>query len=168
MTYTTTQTPDSINTNRKLRTHYFIDIENFNGGPVHTIDESNRCYDELSSMLGFDKTAQITIAADITTITNLHQSWNPFRILRGWGENGADLALIESMSNVILAEGDDIVVVSGDGIFTDQIDALVARGFQVHVFSEVTALNNRLKLAATTWTTFEYDSNNAKDSYAFA
>ncbi len=72
------------------------------------------------------------------------------RLMRS-GENGADLALLESYSADEMAlKFDRVVIGSGDGIFTDLVVQLSHFGCQVAIVSRSKSLSKRLRLAAST------------------
>lgn len=75
--------------------------------------------------------------------------WKGSRLVARSGENGADLALLEVLARERVEERfDEVVLVSGDGIFTDVVAALSAAGVHVTVVARREACSNRLRMAA--------------------
>lgn len=65
------------------------------------------------------------------------------------GPNGADLALIEEMSDLrMMRRFDRVTLFSGDGIFADSMAALAAAGIETTVVSWDHRLSRRLRIAA--------------------
>lgn len=65
------------------------------------------------------------------------------------GANGADLALIDVLSSgQVIERFQEVVIASGDGIFTAPVTALAAAGVKCTVVSRRDALSARLSLAA--------------------
>jgi hypothetical protein len=79
----------------------------------------------------------------------VQSKWNPFRVVRRPGPDGADEALIEAA----LTEADrgrytNFVIGSGDHRFADLHDLLSERGYPVTVVSRPQALSRRLRSLA--------------------
>jgi hypothetical protein len=79
----------------------------------------------------------------------VQSKWNPFRVVRRPGPDGADEALIEAA----LTEADrgrytNFVIGSGDHRFADLHDLLNKRGYPVTVVSRPQALSRRLRSLA--------------------
>lgn len=75
--------------------------------------------------------------------------WPGSRILLRSGENGADLVLLEVLTGERVEERfDEVVLVSGDGIFTDAVSMLGAAGVSVTVVAHPDGCSKRLRMAA--------------------
>ncbi|WP_075725458.1 NYN domain-containing protein [Corynebacterium aquilae] len=133
--------------NRRL---ILVDIENFNGGPVATVTQSTWCYRMLSNWLSFSDSDHIVVASDVTTVTNLCKDWGHHRVLAGRGHNGADLQLLEVLEESVEARYSEILLVSGDAIYSDKVSYLAGQGIPTTVYSHACALAKRLQFAATT------------------
>ncbi|RNE48177.1 NYN domain-containing protein [Corynebacterium alimapuense] len=127
-----------------------IDIENFNGGPIATPGQAHWCRRMLDNWISSTTEDLIVLAADITTVTNVHAGWQRHRILPGHGENGADFRLLEVMDEDLAARFDEVVLVSGDRIFAEKISWLNGQGLTTTVYSHPDALSKRLRFAANT------------------
>lgn len=125
-----------------------IDVENYNGGPVTSPNQARWCQHTLDAWIKPRKDDIIVIAADASTVTNIHLAWPSVRILTGFGENGADYKLLDVMEEDLPSRFSEMVLVSGDGIFTDHVDYLAAQGLLVSVYSHSHNLSARLRLAA--------------------
>lgn len=137
----------------KTRRIILLDIENFNGGPVDSPLQAQWCRRMLVQWLAIQPEEQVIIAADITTVTNIHQAWPEARILAGCNENGADLRLLEAMDESLPERFGSMALVSGDRIFAEKISELSGQGLPTHIYAHEPALAKRLQFAATTVTT---------------
>lgn len=137
----------------KTRRIILLDIENFNGHIVTTPNQARWCRRMLEHWISIQPGEQVVIAADVTTVTNIHQAWPEARILNGHNENGSDLRLLEVMDENLAQRFSDMVLVSGDRIFAEKISELAGQGLPTHVYSHAAALSKRLRFAATTVTT---------------
>lgn len=137
----------------KTRRIILVDIENFNGQPVDTPAQARWCERMLSQWLAIEPGDLVVIAADISTVTNVHQAWPKARILAGRYENGADLRLLGVMEESLPERFGEMILVSGDRIFSEKISELAGQGLPTHVYAHEAALSKRLKFAATTVTT---------------
>lgn len=147
---------NDIHTNKTVmapRRIILIDIENFNGHPVTTPAQARWCRRMLENWLNLQPGEQVVIAADITTVTNIHLVWPEARILSGRFENGADLRLLEVMEENLAARFTEMALVSGDRIYAEKISELAGQGLPTHVYAHGVALSKRLQFAATTSTT---------------
>ena len=107
-------------------------------------------------------TNQISYAdGDKVTIATTHHSahslfgWSTtcLRLIRS-GKDGCDLALIEQLEALPPTSiQKEVILISGDGIFTDIVGKLQRKGYTVRVLARRGSLSNRLRLAANY---FEY------------
>lgn len=137
----------------KTRRIILLDIENFNGNTVTTPAQARWCRRTLEHWLSIQPDEQVVIAADVTTVTNIHQAWPEARILAGHGENGADIQLLSVMDEDLAERFSNMALVSGDRIFAEKISELAGQGLSTHVYAHAAALSKRLRFAATTTTT---------------
>ena len=132
-----------------LRRLILIDVENFNGGPVATPAQARWCRRTLDNWIQPDPCDIVVLAADVTTVTNVHAGWPRHRILPGYGENGADLRLLDVMEEDLPPRFSEMVLVSGDRIFAEKVSQLAGQGLPTTVYSHTEDLSKRLKFAAT-------------------
>lgn len=139
------------NTCKKLHNRLIaIDIENYNGGPVTSKAQAKWCYRTICNWIKPEDNDLIVVAADASTMTNLHEEWRSHRMLAGYGENGADLRLLESLDESIADRFNEVILVSGDGIFAQKISQLAVQGIRTTVYCHKYGLAKRLAFAATT------------------
>lgn len=92
---------------------------------------------------------QVVIGTSHVGLFNAKAAWPCALIRFRSGEDGADLELLDVLATEDLAERfDEVVVVSGDGIFADVVAGLGGDGVQVTVASWASSLSARLRLAA--------------------
>ena len=127
-----------------------IDIECYNGGPVTSIPQSQWCHRTLLNWLHPNADDLIILAADASTVTNLHSTWGSYRILAGRGKDGADLRLLEVLEENVPGRFAEVALVSGDHIFAEKISQLAGDGIPTTVYCHETSLSKRLAFAATT------------------
>lgn len=127
-----------------------IDVENFNGGPVHTPAQARWCRRMIDNWIKPKDGDIVVLAADVTTVTNVHAGWSNHRILPGHGDNGADLQLLEVMDENLAARFTELVLVSGDRIFAEKVSWLAGQGLPTTVYAHQAGLAKRLAFAATT------------------
>lgn len=126
-----------------------VDIENVAGGAVMAIEQAVDAHLCIDEALGLNGREHIVIGTSYVGVIAAGLGWRGPRIVAGFGENGADLALLEVLTEERVEERfDEVVVVSGDGIFTEAVAALGAAGVQVTVVARPEACSKRLRMAA--------------------
>ena len=126
-----------------------VDIENVAGGAVVTESIASWARDMVVESLGVAESEQVVVGTSHVGAFNARAVWPGVRLRVRSGENGADLALLDVMRwERIEQRFDEIVLVSGDGIFADIVARLAAAGAQVTVASWAESLSTRLRLAA--------------------
>jgi hypothetical protein len=84
--------------------------------------------------------------------------WPGARVLVGHGPDGADRALLEAASpEDIAARFDNVIVASGDGVFTQLVALLRLRGLEVTVVARRESLSRRLGRVASRVLVFSDD-----------
>lgn len=136
-----------------------IDVENFNGGPVHTPAQARWCRRMIDNWIKPKDDDIVVLAADITTVTNVHAGWSTHRILPGHGDNGADLQLLKVMDENLAARFTELVLVSGDRIFAEKVSWLAGQGLPTTVYAHQAGLAKRLAFAASTVVTTAVSSS---------
>lgn len=126
-----------------------IDVENFNGGPVQTPAQARWCRRMIDNWIKPEEGDLIVLAADVATVTNVYAGWPSHRILPGYGDNGADLQLLEVMDEDLAARFTEVVLVSGDRIFAEKVSWLAGQGLPTTVYAHEAGLAKRLAFAAT-------------------
>ncbi|MDF2897943.1 MAG: hypothetical protein K0Q46_4729 [Rhodococcus erythropolis] len=125
-----------------------IDIENVIGGAVLHEDAARWAKTQTLKVIGIGAADHIVIGTSHIGLLPVGCAWTNLRYVVGSGPDGADRALLSVLDEDVESRFDEIVLVSGDGIFTDKIAALAARGLRVTVIAHPGGLSKRLRLAA--------------------
>ena len=133
-------------TNRRL---VLVDIENVVGGPCTTEACAEWAHRRVLDTVGLGRQDQVVVAVDGTFLSCVAWVWSMARTLAGYGENGADLALIEVLREDVASRFRSVVLASGDGIFTDLVAELTEHGVHVTVVAHESGLSARLREAAS-------------------
>jgi hypothetical protein len=126
-----------------------VDIENVVGGAVMASEQASSAHLSIEDAVGLADGEQVVIGTSHVGVLATGLGWRGPRIVVRSGENGADLALLEVLTGERVEERfDEVVLVSGDGIFTEAVGALGALGVRVTVVARADSCSNRLRLAA--------------------
>jgi hypothetical protein len=126
-----------------------IDVENLSGQPCPTRLDVAAVESIVRDLIPDLNQAQCVVACSHRAARTVAFAFPG--ALRRWrsGPDGADLALIEEMSDLrVMRRFDQVTLVSGDGIFAEPMAALAAAGIETTVVSWESQLSARLKLAA--------------------
>jgi hypothetical protein len=146
------QQPSNPTLTRNGRRLVLVDIENLIGGAVLTADQVHWARTLLAHVIGLDNTDQVVIGTSHIGVAAIGFEWPNQRYVVESGDNGADLKLLEVLAENLDRKYDEIVLASGDGIFSDSVAHLTAAGLRVHVIAVDGTLARRLQMAATTIT----------------
>ena len=125
-----------------------VDIENLVGGPCDTPDKVRWARRRLVAALRLATEDHVVVGVDVDGLLWVGTEWCGPRHVVGRGEDGADQALLGVLAEDVAERFDEVVVASGDGIFTDMVADLTRRGVLVTVVAHESALSRRLRLAA--------------------
>ncbi|MHB1819881.1 MAG: NYN domain-containing protein [Streptosporangiaceae bacterium] len=126
-----------------------VDIENVVGGGVVTECLARWARDVVVGSVAVAEREQVIVGTSHVGAFNTRAAWPCARLLVRSGANGADLVLLGVMQTERIAQRfDEVVLVSGDGIFADTVAALGTLGVTVTVASWASCLSARLRLAA--------------------
>lgn len=126
-----------------------VDIENMVGGAVVTTEQAVAARLSLQEAVTLSGCEQIIIGTSHIGVLATWLGWRGPRLVVRSGANGADLALLEVITGERISERfDEVVLVSGDGIFTDAVAALGAAGVAVTVVARSGHCSRRLQMAA--------------------
>lgn len=125
-----------------------IDIENVVGGLSAVRDYVSWAKDVVGECVPAQSGDQVVIGVGPTGLLDLACAWKSVRYVMRPGQNGADLALLEVLGENIADRFTEVVLVSGDGIFTHAIAALASRGVKTTVVAHAGGLSRQLELAA--------------------
>ena len=125
-----------------------VDIENVLGGAVLHDAAARWTKEQVQDVLGAGMVDHVVIGISHIGLVPVGCTWTNLRYVVGSGPDGADHALLAVLDEDIESRFDEVVLVSGDGIFTDRVSSLAARGVQVTVVAHSERLSKRLRLAA--------------------
>ncbi|WP_253919940.1 NYN domain-containing protein [Dietzia psychralcaliphila] len=109
----------------------------------------------LDATLSIGEREQVIVGVDKAGAINTGPVWSSARIVVGSGADGADHALLDVLSDENIAgRFDEVILVSGDGIFTDAVAALGSHDVKVTVVAHQSQLAKRLQMAASHTVTF--------------
>ncbi len=132
--------------NRRL---HLVDIENVIGGAIFSPGEVRIARELIESLVGTVKFEPVIIGVSHMGMFQVHQAWPGARRLVQSGPDGADLKLIDELRHADIAKRvSEVVLVSGDGIFTDSVVQLTARGVKVTIVAPQDGCSRRLRMAA--------------------
>ena len=126
-----------------------LDIENAVGHADLTCEEVIWVRERLAALIGLTDSDQVVVGSSHLGLAAVGFAWPQTRRVVRSGENGADLALLEVLDEDLPSRYDAVVLVSGDGIFTDAVAHLGGAGVRVQVVGHVDGLAKRLRLAAS-------------------
>lgn len=128
-----------------------VDIENVSGGALTRTEHAAAVRRCLESTVGCRDTDQTVIGTSHIGVMACGLGWKGSRLVVRPGQDGADLALLDVLAGEnIAARFDEVVIVSGDGIFAGNVALLGARGVDATVVSRREACSRRLRMAART------------------
>lgn len=132
--------------NRRL---FVVDIENLVGAGEMSVLDVERAKGLIALHLDLRDGDQCVVASSHRGFLSVHAAWKGVRLLVGSGENGADLELLSVLDSECVEDRfGEVVLVSGDGIFTDIVHRLGSAGVEVTVAANSAALSKRLRMAA--------------------
>lgn len=126
-----------------------VDVENVVGGPCDTAAKVEWARRRVLDVLRPDLGDQVVLAVDGGALEHAAFAWPGARVLSGRGESGADRRLLEVLADEVVGRFHHVVLVSGDGIFTDAAAELAVQGIAVTVVSHECSLSAQLRLSAT-------------------
>lgn len=132
----------------KARRLVVVDIENVVGGAVHEAEAVAWAKAQVEAFVEPSAGDHVVIGTSHVGLLVTGCTWTGVRYVVGSGPDGADLALMEVLDENVADRFGGVVVVSGDGIFTEQVAALAHIGVQVMVLAHPDGLAARLRLAA--------------------
>lgn len=125
-----------------------VDIENCIGGAVLTTSAASWAHETVLSELSC-ATDQVVIGVSHVGLVETATAWPGARVVVRSGRDGADKALLDVLEHEgIAARFDEVILFSGDGIFTNAVAALAAAGVRVTVIGHQGHVAARLRIAA--------------------
>lgn len=129
-----------------------VDIENMVGGAVMAAEDAAQARRCLQEAVGLREDEQVIIATSHISFMAAALGWQGAHrnLPPRSGKDGADLALLDVLTGERVEERfDEVVLASGDGIFTDVVAALGAAGVKVTVVAHRDGCSKRLRMAAS-------------------
>jgi len=145
--------------NRRL---VLVDIENIVGGGVSMATQVRSAQSAIEAAVKPRPNDQVVLACGRFSIDTVGFEWVGARRLKfRSGIDGADLELLEVLETEHVGERfTEVVLVSGDGIFTDAISRLaLTSGTDITLVSRADACSRRLRMAAKTVLDLDFDPN---------
>jgi hypothetical protein len=128
---------------------HLIDIENLAGAANPSFGEVRDVQGRYAGRLTFGAFDQVVVASSHLALLNAALGWPHARYRVRSGRDGADLELLDVLwRENAMTRFTRVTIGSGDGIFADAADALVAAGIPVTVVSRRDSLSARLASAA--------------------
>lgn len=132
-----------------VRTLVLVDIENVIGHGGLTATEAAEAWHLVDQICNTAERDHLVVATGASSAPEVAFSRPRCRCLIGHGLDGADLELLAVLQHErVAARYEQVVLFSGDGIFTDAVASLGTHGVHVTVVSRPDALSTRLRLAA--------------------
>lgn len=125
-----------------------VDIENVVGGAVRTRSAASWARQQITNVVDISAEDHVIIGTSHIGWFDTALAWPDKQYVVNSGPDGADLALLAEMDALKIERYDEVVLVSGDGIFADAVAALIARGAAVTVVAHYGHCSHRLRLAA--------------------
>jgi hypothetical protein len=136
--------------NRPKRAIHLLDVENLLANPRPAPKEVERCRAQYEALVRPGPSDQVVLSCNHGAAISVGPAWSNARLLLRSGADGADLVLLEVIEREALeTRFDEVIIGSGDGIFTDAAARLVAHGPRVTIVSRPESLSRRLRLAAS-------------------
>jgi len=118
------------------------------GGAVHDSESVVWAKQQFDSLVDLRPGDHVVVGTSHIGLLETGCNWPHARYVVGSGPDGADLALLEVLEENVAARYGEVVIVSGDGIFTQKVADLTSRGLRVTVIAHPDGLAARLRLAA--------------------
>lgn len=126
-----------------------VDIENLAGGSQFVSSTVADIKHELTALLNLTDNDMIIIASGRYAYPGWAFAWQNVGRRVNSGINGADYEILQELDNVRPGRFSEVVVASGDGIFTDSISKLGGKNIPVTVLACTGSCSKRLVLAAS-------------------
>lgn len=136
-----------------------VDIENVVRGAVQSELHAAYARQAIEEAIGPTDRDQVVIGTSHVGLVSAGMAWHGARLVVRSGPDGADLALLEVLiGEQIAARFDEVILVSGDGIFADVVSSLGGDGVNVTVAATPGSCSKRLRLAAQGVVRLDFDS----------
>lgn len=139
-----------------------VDIENIVGGGVSMASQVRAAQAAIEALVDPRPGDHVVLACGQFSVDRVGFEWaGAHRLKFRNGIDGADLELLEVLETERVGERfPEVVLVSGDGIFTDAISSLaLTSGTSTTVVSRPEACSRRLRMAARNVLELDFDPN---------
>lgn len=126
-----------------------VDIENLAGGACTTAPAVQSAREALIATDQTGEADQVVIGTSHIGLVQVGSAWEGVRYVVRSGRDGADLALLEVLSENVASRFESLVLASGDGIFTSTVADLAAAGVHVTVIGRRGHVARTLQMAAS-------------------
>lgn len=123
------------------------DVENLAGSGDPSLCEVVQVRQDVLCLLADSRQILLHIACSHHAAQAVRFGWPEGHHWWRSGRDGADMALLESVSDRLLLQFDELIVGSGDGIFAQLAAQAASLGLRVIAVSRPEALSARLRLA---------------------
>lgn len=143
-----------------------VDMENIVGGAVMTVEAGVWVRREIVAVIGERAGDQVVIGTARNGCLNAGLSWGGARRVMRDGASGADLALLEVLTENVENRFAEVVIISGDHIFSERVSEFAGAGLKTMVVGVRGSTATALRLAAheTKYIPTTYNQAMAKDA----
>lgn len=145
------RTADALPLKQRTTVRRFVamDIENINGGAVRHDSMAAGARRAVAEAIKLGEDDHVVVGVGPSSLLASGMSDPSARLVLGRGLSGADRALVDVLREEHVADRfEEVVIVSGDGIFADVAAELGEQGVVVTVVARTGHLSARLRLAA--------------------
>lgn len=135
-----------IGGNRRI---VLVDIENIVGGSAAVHDHVVWAKKTVEAPISLRPGDLVVVGVGPSGLVDVGTTWTGVRVVMGRGVDGADLALLDVLAENIADRFAEVVLVSGDGIFANEVATLAVQGVRTTVIAHADGLSRRLELAAS-------------------
>jgi hypothetical protein len=126
-----------------------VDIENIAGGACLSANAVRTVKSKVIDAANIGEADHVVIGTSHIGLLEVGCNWPGIRYVVRSGPDGADLALLEVLSENVPARYGEVVLASGDGIFADALSELESEGVPTTVIGRTGAVAGALKMAAS-------------------
>lgn len=125
-----------------------VDMENLVGGAVTSIEAATWVRGKVAAVIGERAGDIVVIGTGSNGCLNAGLAWRGPRLVTRDGRSGADLALLEVLDEGVENRFAEVVIVSGDHIFSERAGELAAAGLKTTAVGVRGSTSGALRLAA--------------------
>lgn len=126
-----------------------VDIENIAGGACLTAESVRSVKELLTDIAQLIDLDHVVVATSHVGLLEVGTNWNGVRYVVRSGRDGADLALLDVLTEDIPNRYEKVLLASGDGIFAPALAELAAAGVATTVLGRRGCVARTLQMAAS-------------------